>query len=243
MKRTPEIIKAVRSALSPQEKAWADYQMAWYQKYYDSINLIYRELYGLNLPHNMNYSPLSRDVDISIPENVLMYKDLSLPLRLGAKTVRSRAGDRTGCRSSLTATTYREDLELIGSRMVFAAGRLGLDAARATGVEMVAVCGGASRGHNLWSGHSPGSFSYSPIGAAAPKGSSALLQSSWPILNRLREMCRLDVLCPRQIGDRSRQLQHAVIRPRAEVHLPHRRAERLRRGGRSRPPGSGRAPG
>ena len=35
---------------------------------------------------------------------------------------------------------------------------------------------------------------------------------------------------PRQIGDRPRQLEHAVIRPRAQVHLPHRRAEELAAG-------------
>ena len=40
-------------------------------------------------------------------------------------------------------------------------------------------------------------------------------------------MRRLDPLAPRQIRNRPRQLQHAVIRPRAEVHLPHGRAERL----------------
>ena len=72
-----------------------------------------------------------------------------------------------------------------------------------------------------------------------------LFHPSRPILDRLRNVRRLDALAPRQVCDGPRQLQYAVIRPRAQVHRPAaawpRRA--LRRGGRSRPPGSGRAPG
>ena len=47
-------------------------------------------------------------------------------------------------------------------------------------------------------------------------------------VDRLRDVRRLDALGPRQVRDRPRQLQHAMIRPRAQVHLPHGRAQELR---------------
>ena len=56
---------------------------------------------------------------------------------------------------------------------------------------------------------------------------TVLFHPSWPILDRLRDVRRLDALAPRQIRDRPRQLEHPVIRPRAQVHLPHRRAQEL----------------
>ena len=57
-----------------------------------------------------------------------------------------------------------------------------------------------------------------------------LLLSARPILDRLRDMRRLDAFAPCQVRDRPRQLEHAMIRPRAQVHLPHGRAEELAAG-------------
>ncbi len=50
-----------------------------------------------------------------------------------------------------------------------------------------------------------------------------VLHSSWPILQRLRQMMRLDLLHPLQIGDRARQLQDPVEGPRAHAELLHGR--------------------
>ena len=75
MRWTDEIISAVNESLSQQEKAWADYQMQFYRDYYDSINESFREIYNINLPHNLFYSPISRDVEADIPENVLLAKE------------------------------------------------------------------------------------------------------------------------------------------------------------------------
>lgn len=51
-----------------------------------------------------------------------------------------------------------------------------------------------------------------------------LFHPSRPILDRAIcgscDLRRLDALRPHQIRNRLRQLQHAVIRPRAQVHLP-----------------------
>ena len=51
-----------------------------------------------------------------------------------------------------------------------------------------------------------------------------LLLSARPALDCLRDMRRLDAFTPRQIGERPRQLQHPVIRPRSQVHRPASRA-------------------
>jgi GNAT superfamily N-acetyltransferase len=75
MRWTDEIIEAVQSELTSQEKAWADWQMAFYRRYYNSVNAVYRQVYGVDLPFNPMYSPINRDVDIEIPENVLLAKE------------------------------------------------------------------------------------------------------------------------------------------------------------------------
>ena len=77
MRWTSFMEKAINDNLTAQEKAWAGYQMQFYQDYYASINKIYSEIYGVNLPHNNFYSPISRDLEAEIPENVLTYRDLS----------------------------------------------------------------------------------------------------------------------------------------------------------------------
>jgi len=77
MRWTIEMRQAVVNNLTAQERAWADYQMEFYQQYYDSVNKIYSAIYGVNLPHNDFYSPIRRDFEAEVPENVLVYKDLS----------------------------------------------------------------------------------------------------------------------------------------------------------------------
>jgi hypothetical protein len=47
----------------------------------------------------------------------------------------------------------------------------------------------------------------------------------WAILNRLRNMRRLNVLAACQIGDGACQLQHPMISSRAEVHPLHSRLQ------------------
>ena len=83
-----------------------------------------------------------------------------------------------------------------------------------------------------------------------------LLLSARPALDCLRDMRRLDAFTPRQVRHRARQLQHPVtlalalqvpvyaraLRFIARPQPLHGRAQELRCGGRSRPPGSGRAP-
>jgi len=75
MRWTDEIISAINNSLSSQEKAWADYHMQFYQEYYSSVNEVYRDTYNVDLPHNLLYSPIGRDIEADIPENVLLAKE------------------------------------------------------------------------------------------------------------------------------------------------------------------------
>jgi hypothetical protein len=77
MRWTDEMIDAVREELEPKETAWAEWQMDFYRKYHGSVNAVYRLVYGVDLPFNPFYSPIARDIDIEIPENVLLAKEAS----------------------------------------------------------------------------------------------------------------------------------------------------------------------
>jgi hypothetical protein len=88
------IQQAIVRNLTAEEKAWADWQLEFYQDYYDTINEVYREVYGVNLPHNPNYSPIGRDVDSVIPENVLVHKDMSRYASVLNGSLKSRVRNR-----------------------------------------------------------------------------------------------------------------------------------------------------
>jgi hypothetical protein len=77
MNWTGEIRRGIENALTAQEKAWADWQMEFYQRYYDDVNEVYREVYGIDLPHNLNYSPISREFDSEVPEQQLVYREMA----------------------------------------------------------------------------------------------------------------------------------------------------------------------
>ncbi|MCK5016853.1 MAG: hypothetical protein KAS32_07250, partial [Candidatus Peribacteraceae bacterium] len=49
--------------------------MKIYQDYHPTVNEVYKELYGIDFPHNPNYSPGFRDVDLKLPESVLLARE------------------------------------------------------------------------------------------------------------------------------------------------------------------------
>jgi hypothetical protein len=61
MAYTSEMKRAITEQLTPQDIAFAEAQMAFYQEYYQGINEVYRDLYGVDLPLNPNYSPIRRE--------------------------------------------------------------------------------------------------------------------------------------------------------------------------------------
>jgi len=58
---TNEIKKAIINYLSEQDIEFANAQMKYYKEYYKSINEVYKNIYGINLPAVENYSPIKRE--------------------------------------------------------------------------------------------------------------------------------------------------------------------------------------
>jgi len=61
---TEEMIDVIDNSLSAEDKILAQKEFDFYQEYYKTINPIYSDIYGINLPHNPKYSPIKRG-DIS----------------------------------------------------------------------------------------------------------------------------------------------------------------------------------
>ncbi len=58
---TPETIEQLEKWLDPRVKQWAEWQLyEWYPEYYHSVNEVFREIYGIDLPYNPMYTPLAR---------------------------------------------------------------------------------------------------------------------------------------------------------------------------------------
>jgi hypothetical protein len=58
---TPEIKRAISEFLTPQDKAFATAQIAFYQKIYKRVNPVYERMYGVTLPFNEFYTPIRRE--------------------------------------------------------------------------------------------------------------------------------------------------------------------------------------
>lgn len=58
---TKKMKDAILRTLTPQDIAFAKAQMKLYQEYYETINEVYKRVYGIDLPFNPNYSPIKRE--------------------------------------------------------------------------------------------------------------------------------------------------------------------------------------
>ncbi len=58
---TEEMLGAVNAMLNPQDHVFIDEQLKFYRNYYDRVNEVYREFYGVDLPFNEFYSPIRRE--------------------------------------------------------------------------------------------------------------------------------------------------------------------------------------
>ncbi len=52
---------AIEGFLSEKDKAFAQEQLKFYTEFYNEVNPIYREMYGIDLPFNPFYSPIVRE--------------------------------------------------------------------------------------------------------------------------------------------------------------------------------------
>ncbi len=67
----------VSLVLTPEEKRLADGMFGFYEEYYTATNEIYQELFNVDMPHNPVYSPIRRDFEADIVENILTMRDAS----------------------------------------------------------------------------------------------------------------------------------------------------------------------
>ena len=65
---TQETVAELTEYLDAQDKAFVKKQMEFYREYYYGTNDVYKEMYGVNLPQNDNYSPIMRE-GVSKPED------------------------------------------------------------------------------------------------------------------------------------------------------------------------------
>lgn len=70
-----EVIKAVTNFLTPQDIEYAKWQLQFYRDYYKEVNEVFSKEFGIDLPFSENYSPIKRDVETLIPENVLLSQE------------------------------------------------------------------------------------------------------------------------------------------------------------------------
>ena len=75
MRWTEEMRQAVANSLTQEEKAWSDWMMSFYQRYWTPINEVYERTYFTSLGHNRNYSPISREVEPRTPEPILFMRE------------------------------------------------------------------------------------------------------------------------------------------------------------------------
>lgn len=71
-----EAQEQVFGLLSTKDKAMADKMLDFYRDYYKGINEVFQKEYGVDLPFNENYSPVARDVETSIPDNVMLANEM-----------------------------------------------------------------------------------------------------------------------------------------------------------------------
>jgi hypothetical protein len=55
-------VKEIENFMTPEVRKWAEWQLEFYEQYWDSINEVYRQEYFTNMDKNKNYSPLTREV-------------------------------------------------------------------------------------------------------------------------------------------------------------------------------------
>lgn len=75
---TDEMINAIRTNLTSSEVEWCNWISEFLDTYYESINEVYRRIYGINLSRNKNYWMRTRDIDkTDTPEHIMQMRDMS----------------------------------------------------------------------------------------------------------------------------------------------------------------------
>ncbi len=110
---TEEMVAAVRDWLTDADFEFIIQQLDWYQEYYQGINEVYSEIYGISLPHNPNYSPISRQGVNKVEEAGLGEFLKEMPFRASATS----AGGLKSRVSSTLPIAPRNDIEVLQSHV------------------------------------------------------------------------------------------------------------------------------
>lgn len=70
------VIERMRSILRPEDLVLADRLLDFYREYYKGVNEVFVEDFGIDMPFNENYSPVTRNVETTLPESVLLANEV-----------------------------------------------------------------------------------------------------------------------------------------------------------------------
>lgn len=86
---TATMIQAVYDFLSQEDRAFAMAQLDFYRDFYNQVNEVYSKVYGINLPFNEFYSPISREhKDVTITDEFL--KEMNFRRSVTTGSLKSR---------------------------------------------------------------------------------------------------------------------------------------------------------
>lgn len=110
---TEEMVAAIRDFLTDADFEFMVRQLDWYQDYYQGVNEVYSEIYGVNLPYNPSYSPISRQGVNKVEDAGLGEFFKEMPFRASA----SSAGSLISRVSSTLPLAPRNDIEVLQSHV------------------------------------------------------------------------------------------------------------------------------
>lgn len=110
---TADMVDAIRNFLTADDEAFIKAQFDWYQKYYNSVDDVYSEIYGVHLPKNPLYSPLSREGVNKDEESGLGEFIKEMPFRASATT----AGGLKSRTANVYPVALRNDVEVLMSHV------------------------------------------------------------------------------------------------------------------------------
>ena len=62
MRYTEDMLIAITETLTAQDKTFAKSELEFYREYYEGVNSVYRDIYGVDLPFNEFYNPIRREL-------------------------------------------------------------------------------------------------------------------------------------------------------------------------------------
>ena len=89
---SPAMIQAVEEFLTQEDKEFARNQLAFYRDFYKTVNAVYRDIYGIDLPFNEFYSPISREFkDTKVTDEFL--RDINFRRSVASGSLKSRVAN------------------------------------------------------------------------------------------------------------------------------------------------------